>query len=154
MELRKYRRADLPAVLRIIRETILTVNEKEYTQTQLRAWASCFEDERVWADRFQSGSAWVVIMDGELAGCSLLTKDGVADLLFVHKDYLRRGAASRLLWKMEAEASTRHDYLRTEASLTALPFFQVMGFKVVERQIKITKGISIKNIKMCKKLNT
>jgi putative acetyltransferase len=81
--------------------------------------------------------------------------DGVGeiDLLYVHSNFQRRGIASALLRKFETDAkSDGFSELITEASITARPFFESIGYQVEAEQVKIVRECEFINFKMKKEL--
>lgn len=77
---------------------------------------------------------WITLMDDTPTGFADLTKEGHLDRLFVSPDYQRCGVASALLAMVEQAARHRGmTRLTTDASLTALPFFEARRFRVTGR---------------------
>ena len=70
-----------------------------------------------------------------------LAQNGYLDRLYVRKDSVRKGVASALLHRLEA-AAVRQGCRRmdTEVSITARPFFEHRGYRVVKRQEKLLRG--------------
>ncbi|MFR3031966.1 MAG: GNAT family N-acetyltransferase, partial [Blautia sp.] len=69
------------------------------------------------------------------------------DRLFVHKDYQRKGVATAICDKLEQMA--QGDVV-THASITAKPFFEKRGYKVVKEQKVERQGITLTNFVMKK----
>jgi putative acetyltransferase len=74
-------------------------------------------------------------------------------MLYVHADHQGSGIASRLLRTVEASAAKR-GLLRlfTEASITARPFFERRGFRVIATQRVIRWAQEFVNYRMDKQL--
>jgi putative acetyltransferase len=73
--------------------------------------------------------------------------------MYVHPEHEGRGIASALLTCLEA-AARRGGLVRlfTEASITARPFFERRGFKVLNAQLVELRGEEFKNYRMEKRL--
>lgn len=74
-------------------------------------------------------------------------------MLYVHPDFQRRGVARALLGHLEEiarEGGLRRLY--TEASITARPVFEVMGFRTIVPQTVTVRGESMTHYRMEKRL--
>jgi putative acetyltransferase len=88
-----------------------------------------------------------------MAGFISLEWDGHIDLLYIHPDFQSRGVASMLLWRLEASAEARGLVrLFTEASITAKPFFERRGFRVIAAQTVLRRGQALANFRMERRL--
>jgi putative acetyltransferase len=96
----------------------------------------------------------VAVEDGEIRGFTELKEDGASVLMmFVHKDHQRQGIGSTLLDALEREAKGKGmTELRTEASITAVPFFKAHGFEIANEQNLHLKGEPFRNYAMRKRL--
>ncbi len=76
-------------------------------------------------------------------------------MLYVHPDFQRRSVARALLQQIE-EAARIQDLRRlyTEASITARPLFEAMGFRVIVPQTVTVRGEFMTNYRMEKRLDT
>ena len=75
------------------------------------------------------------------------TKDGYLDRLFVHSNYQGKGVATAICNQLEQAVDGK---ITTYASITAKPFFEKRGYKVVkERQVE-RQGIFLTNYVMIK----
>ncbi len=147
--LRPYRDGDTPALIALFRETIHSVNRRDYKPAQLAAWAPAEINEAVWADRQAENDTQLAEIDGELAGFTELTAAGHLHMLFVHKDHQGRGIASALLAAAEEQArADGHRRMTTDASLTAQPFFARKGFQRISEQEVARNGQVLRNCHM------
>ncbi len=147
--LRPYEPADAPALLALFRETVRTVNARDYSPEQVNAWASDEIDPSAWEDRF-AGKFVVVAEDaGRPAGFADLEPDGHVDRFFVAADRQRRGVGLALMNALIDEARRAgHARLTVEASVTARPFFEAQGFAVLARQLVVCRGVELANYRM------
>ncbi|ARI78941.1 GNAT family N-acetyltransferase [Halobacillus mangrovi] len=153
MKLRPYHNEDTEEILHLIQDTIREVNRFDYNAQQIRAWSFGFQDSVRWQKRLSDSDTWIAAQDGQTIGVASLYAE-VLDLLYVHKDFQHQGVAKKLVQFLEERAvQSGLDAIETESSLTAKPFFVSQGFRELEEQMKIIRGISIKNFRMCKKLN-
>ncbi len=147
LSLRPYRSDDLDAVIAVFLESVQKVAAKDYSPDQIKAWAQVDPDK--WAARLLARMAWVVTVEQQIVGFSELEADGHLDTLFVHPGYQGRGVATALLDIVEA-AARGQGVLRlfTEASITAYPFFERRGFRLINPQIVEVRGQMLQNFRM------
>ena len=137
MLLRLYRSKDLDGVLDLFYRTVHGCCARDYTQAQLDAWAPQNPDRSRWQKTLTQHYSLVVEGEGGLAAFGDL--DGsYLDRLYVHPDCRGQGLAALLVDALEARALQGGvKVLRTDASITALPFFLARGYRVVrEQQVK------------------
>lgn len=146
MHIRPFRPEDGPAAARLFRETILTVNRKDYGEDACRAWAAGADDEAAWTASFAGHPAFAAEERGVLLGFGDIRPDGYVDRLFVHAGRQGEGIGTALLAALAGAVPARP--LRTEASLTARPFFLARGWRVVRRQTVERRGIRLVNFVM------
>lgn len=153
MIIRLYTPADLDGLIRLFHASVRRIAIKDYTEDQVKAWAPDDADRERWASRRASRPTWVAEIDGVLAGFTDLEPDGHVDMMFVHPDHQGRGVAGALLRQVEAEAARLGlDRLFTEASITARPFFERKGFRVIAPQTVSVRGQDMTNYRMEKGL--
>lgn len=83
----------------------------------------------------------------KIVGFGDMDKTGYLDRLYVHKDYQRKGIASKICDELEKPF---HPSYTTHASITAKPFFEQRGYTVVKEQQVERGGILLKNFVMRK----
>lgn len=153
MIIRKFELRDAEQIARLFHDTIRIVNLGDYTQEQVEAWAPDDIHFRNWADKCSSRCTFVAEKDGRIVGYGELEANGHLDHLYVHHEHQRQGAAGTLYAALESEAR-RLGIARifTEASITARPFFERMGYQVVREQTVHCRGQSFINYAMEKNL--
>lgn len=137
--LRDYLPDDFPALIRLFMASVTQVASRDYSASQIHAWAQT--DEHRWRSCLDNALLVAVCEGKQIAGFITLEQNGHLDLLFVHPDYLRRGVASALL--AHADLTAREQGVKrlyTEASITARPFFLRYGFRVVSPQVVTVRG--------------
>lgn len=147
MQLRPYRTQDCPALARLFYDTVHTVNARDYTPPQLDAWADGHVDLAAWDRSLSERHSLVAVLDGVIVGFGDMASDGYLDRLYVHKDYQGRGIATALCDALEQAAPGPYT---THASITARPFFEHRGYRVVREQQVERKGILLTNFVMQK----
>ncbi|WP_239033255.1 GNAT family N-acetyltransferase [Leptothermofonsia sichuanensis] len=86
---------------------------------------------------------------GTIAGFAELEPDGHIDCFYCHKNYQRCGVGRQLYQAIEARARDQGiRYLTVEASITAQPFFQRMGFSLIKEQETACRGETFTNYVM------
>ncbi|MCM3292447.1 GNAT family N-acetyltransferase [Paenibacillus sp. MER 180] len=156
MHIRSFEIEDIAQIVDLFFDTVHTVNAKDYTAAQLQAWAPDDEQEEklaLWAESLSQHMTYVAIRDGELVGFSDMDAGGYLDRLYVHKDVQKQGVATALLSKLEQEARRLGlSEMRTDASITAVPFFKRHGFCILQAQTVQRRGVDLVNYKMSKRL--
>lgn len=70
---------------------------------------------------------------------------GYLDRLYVHKDFQRKGIATALCEELERAVSCK---ITTHASITAKPFFENRGYKVITEQQVNRQNVLLTNFIM------
>lgn len=149
--IRNYDASDLDAVIEIFQRAIREVACKDYDAAQIAAWSRVERAE--WAPHRLSRPAWIAEIGGRPAGFSDLEADGHLDMMFVHPDFQGLGVASALLECVEVAARALGlTEIFTEASITARPFFERRGFRLIARQRVDCDGRELTNFRMRKTL--
>ena len=152
MLLRFYRAKDLDGVLDLFDRAVHVCCARDYTQAQLDAWAPPSPDRSRWQRTLSQHYSLVVEGRNGLAAFGDL--DGsYLDRLYVHPDCRGQGLASLLADALEARAQQQGvKRLRTDASLTALPFFLARGYRVLREQQVERGGETLTNCALEKEL--
>ena len=146
MVLRAYRSADCPALAELLYQTVHQVNIRDYTQEQVDAWATGQVDLERWDRELREHRTVVAWEDGLIVGFGDMDKTGYLDRLFVHKDFQGRGIATAICDALEGESAAPR--LWVQASLTARPFFEGRGYRVVKAQQVERRGVLLPNFVM------
>jgi putative acetyltransferase len=149
----QYNKSMLDEMLSMFYNTVHTVNAKDYNTEQLENWAPQAIDKKKWEDRLTNNVCFVTFRDKQIVGFGELSEEGGIDTMFVHKNHQGKKIASRLLKELTDYA---HDHcfktLTTEASITARPFFERHGFKVIKTQTNHYDDMEFVNYKMKKNI--
>jgi putative acetyltransferase len=145
--------SDMKQMQKMFVDTISVICKNDYSSEEIRVWTSSVENTQLWINRLTSQYFLVAELDNQIVGYASLEKVDYLDFLYVHKNFQRQGIANMLFSKIEQEAINRQaTTLNSDVSLTARPFFEKMGFKVLETQRNIMGGVEIINYKMNKQL--
>ena len=146
---REYRPDDLEAVVMLFRRSVREVASRDYQPAQISAWAPEAPDLEAWARRLRTGGVFVYERDDQIAGFARVDVTGCVDLLYVHPEVQRQGVARALFDRVISWAVSRGiRHLRSEVSITARPFFESVGFRLVSEQVVERRGVSLKNFCM------
>ena len=145
MNIRPYRSSDCPALAELFYETVHTVNAAHYTPDQLDAWADGKVDLEAWDRSFREHYTLVAEEEGKILGFGDIAADGYLDRLYVHRLHQRQGIAAALCDRLE---QTVKGSIVTHASITARPFFEARGYRVVKQQQVERHGVLLTNFVM------
>lgn len=146
MIIREYKNEDLDEVSHLFFETVHSVNKNDYTTEQLFAWAESADYMKSKNSDLLKQHTLVAEEGGKIIGFGSITNSGLLDLLFVHKDFLRKGVATAICDALESNFSV----ITTYASITAKPFFKNRGYTVLKSQEVERRGVKLKNFEMGK----
>ncbi len=151
MRVRPYAAADLETLIALFRASVRTVARRDYTFEQVLAWSPDEIDGNNWLLRLGASSTWLAAEGTRVTGFISMEPEGHLDMLYVHPDFLRRGVASALLRRAERSACSQGVVtLSTEASITARPFFERHGFRLIAPQTVMRHGEELRNFRMAR----
>ncbi len=145
MMIRRYRPEDCGTLAELFYRTVHTVNRADYTPEQVNAWAPGTVDLSRWDRSFRAHYSLVALRGGVIIGFGDIDPAGYLDRLYVHADYQRQGTASALCDGLEAAVPGK---ITVHASLTARPFFEKRGYKVLREQQVERRGVLLTNCVM------
>lgn len=149
MYLRKYEPSDCRALTELFYNTVHTVNARDYTPEQLDVWATGHVDLDAWNASLSAHYTLVAAEGDELIGFGDMdTASGYLDRLYVHHAHQGKGIAAAICDGLERAADAQE--ITTDASITARPFFEKRGYRVVREQQVERGGILLTNYKMKK----
>ena len=147
VDIRKYQQSDCRELIKLFYNTVHTVNAKDYTEEQLNVWATGLEDLENWNLSLQEHYSIVAVENRVIVGFGDIDKTGYLDRLFVHTDCQGKGIATAICDRLEQFVEGN---ITTHASITARPFFEKRGYKVVKEQQVEIRGIFLTNYVMKK----
>lgn len=127
--------ADVPALTILYRASIELLAEEDYSEDQREAWAAR-ADEPAFAKRLASGLTLVAIVGNRPAGFASMEGTDKIGMLYVDPEYARQGVATLLVDALVKLAGARGvSLLKVDASDTAQPLFQKLGFVATVRNM-------------------
>jgi putative acetyltransferase len=150
LSIRDYRPEDVQALANIYYNTIHRINVQHYTKEQVDVWApkSSIEKTEVWAKKFSRTKPIISTIGDEIVGFAEFEPNGHIDCFYCHHEWIGKGVGSALMKEIFHRAKNNHIHIFSEVSITAKPFFEKHGFKVVTEQTIVRKGVELKNFKM------
>ncbi len=145
MQLRRYKQSDCRELAELFYNTVHTVNAADYNNEQLNAWATGHADLEAWNKSLLEHYSIVAVDNGIIVGFGDIDQTGYLDRLYVHADYQGRGIATAICNKLEQSVSGK---IVTHASVTAKPFFEKRGYKVIKEQSVERHGVFLTNFVM------
>jgi len=140
---------DLDGLLTVFTETIRRTCQRDYSEEQRTVWVSSAKDTEKWRKRMHTQYFLVAELDAQIVGFASLDQGYFIDFMYVHPDFLRRGIAHQLFVQLQAEANHQgHRTLFSDVSITARPFFESKGFRVVRENVHVREGVELINFRM------
>ncbi|MET0605148.1 MAG: GNAT family N-acetyltransferase [Beijerinckiaceae bacterium] len=132
--LRPFLPSDASTVAAIFRASIEELTGDDYSEAQREAWMSAADDEAAFAKRVAQHLTLLATVDGDPAAFASLKGADHVEFLYVHPEHVGEGLATMLIDALEKLAMNRGaKKLTTDASDTALGFFQKRGFVMKQR---------------------
>ena len=152
MNLREYRSEDCPRLMDLFWDSVHGAACRDYTPAQLDAWAPREMDGERWARTFSHHRTFVAEEGEKIWGFATLDGD-YFDHLFVSSTAQRRGVARCLADRVEQTAKEQgFSRISVHASLTARPFFEKRGYRMLKEQQVERFGERLTNFVMEKDL--
>lgn len=146
LSIRPYQPSDATGLSALYEASVRALGARDYSAAQVEAWASLTPSAESLADRMTDGRIRLVAHTDELAGFIDIEADGHIDLLYVAPAAAGLGVARLLLETAEALAPIPGaSRLYAEASETARPVFERLGYSVVARRDFEVAGVPIHN---------
>ena len=149
MLVRIYRSTDCPTLATLFYHTVHTANAGDYSKAQLDVWATGHVDLAAWDASFLAHTTLVAEEGGAIVGFGDMDETGYLDRLYVRHDCLRKGIATAIVAQLEQMAAAQSaTTFTTYASITARPFFQAQGYRVVAENTVVRNTIALTNYHM------
>ena len=150
MIIRKYKKSDSEKLFKLLCDTIYFINSKDYTEKQLKVWVKEERDLFLWEKSLLENYTLIAEEKDMVIGFGNINETGYLDMLYVHKDFQRKNIASQLCDKLENIFPVSK--ITVYASITAKPFFEKRGYKIIREQFVEREKIFLKNYIMEKEL--
>lgn len=129
IEIRKYKTADCKETAKLFYETVHSLNARDYTEEQLDVWASKDMDFEKWNKVFLDSLSIVAVCENMIVGFGNIDETGYLDRLYVHNDYQNKGIGEKICKTLEG--FVKAEKISVYASITAKPFFEKQGYRVI-----------------------
>lgn len=150
MWIRRYEPEDLGQITALFYDTVHAVNAADYAPEQLDAWADGAPDLDRWNGSLLAHHSLVAVEGRDLiVGFGDIDGTGYLDRLYVHKDRQGLGIATALCDRLERAVDA--PVLTTHTSITARPFFEGRGYRVLREQRVERHGVRMTNYVMEKR---
>jgi putative acetyltransferase len=154
LSIRKYQQGDEFELRELFFNTIRNVNIKDYSESQVQAWAPDIYDKSAWSERISSINPFVAVLGSEIVGYADVQNDGYIDHFFCHWNHQGKGIGKALMQVLikvgEKEGISR---FYSDVSITAKPFFEHFGFQIMKNQQVEVRGQVLTNYAMEKAVN-
>ncbi|MGO4307422.1 GNAT family N-acetyltransferase [Cupriavidus sp. RAF12] len=155
--IREFQPGDAPVLWAIFHAAVHGLCAPDYSEAQRLAWAPPVPesaDAEAWSTRVARNRPYVAEIAGiGPVGYADLQASGEIDHFFVHPAHARHGVGQALMCHIVNAARQRGiDALFASVSLTAEPFFFASGFKLVQRQEVVVRGVAMPNARMARQV--
>ncbi|PMH29927.1 GNAT family N-acetyltransferase [Vibrio lentus] len=149
VRIRNYQASDAKALWEIYFHTVRNINVRDYSQEQVEAWAPSDFDSELWQKCLHRIQPFVAELDGRVVGYTDLQPNGLIDHFFCHHEYQGKGVGRALMEHVFQIGSVRGvSRYFSEVSITARPFYEHLGFTVVNEQEVEMCGVKLTNYVM------
>ena len=149
VRIRNYQPNDNKALWEIYFHTVRNINVRDYSQEQVEAWAPSDFDSELWQKCLHRIQPFVAELDGRIVGYTDLQPNGLIDHFFCHHEYQGKGVGRALMEHVFQIGSVRGvSRYFSEVSITARPFYEHLGFTVVNEQEVEMRGVKLTNYVM------
>ncbi|PQJ44328.1 GNAT family N-acetyltransferase [Vibrio campbellii] len=147
--IRDFQEEDAPILWALFFNTVRNVNRRDYTEQQVKAWAQEGFDSQLWLNKMISIQPFVAELNSVIVGYSDVQPSGLVDHFFCHHEYQGQGVGRVLMTHVIKQAEAKGlDRIYSEVSITARPFYEHMGFTVVNEQQIEVRGATLTNYVM------
>lgn len=132
VSIRPYQNEDLPGLMCIYRDAVISVGPEYYSPEQVQAWSAFGDDKEAFRTWMDETDTYVAIdTDGKPLGFAGLEDKGRVASLYVAPGHMRQGIGRQLLIFLQEVARQRGlEELSTDASEFSKPLFESSGFIV------------------------
>lgn len=145
--------ADLPELVAVYRDAVLSQTPGRYSPAQVQAWADHASRSDALADALRQGRGLASCSPAGIEAFGVLAPADRLALLYCRGRACRQGRASAILAALEAEASAAGiRRLRTEASQLSRPLLARRGWQVEAEETVLFGGAWFQRWRMIKAL--
>lgn len=153
IEIRRATPKDADAVRFLFRDTVSTINAKDYSPEEIAVWMDHYKNTTGWVNKINDQYFYVAEVEKVLVGFSSINSTGYLDFLYIHKDFQGKGVARALLNEIiKLAAELKLTAITTHSSKTARPLFEKHGFVKTGEKITKVQDVVFENQVMVKTL--
>ena len=124
MKIRTGTIADLDDLQKLVKESIRHVCIQDYSHQQIEAWVTTATNQSRREKLFEEQVVIIAFSATQITGFAAV-KDSYIDMLYVHKDFQKKGVARRIYEEIEKNAiKNGFTELISNVSITAKRFFK------------------------------
>jgi len=125
---------DTGRLIEVFSNSIKTAAVKDYTPNEIKEWLKTTQNKSRWRDLLKEQVVLVAEVRNQVVGFASLKEGNYLDFMYVHSDFMRQGIAQCLLNEvLDRVKSLKMESISSDVSITAKPFFEKNGFKVVRK---------------------
>lgn len=146
IHIRKYHNGEESVLRKLFFNTVRHVNRQDYTEAQIKVWATDQIDEKAWAQKIREIDPFVALIEDQIVGYADIQPDGYIDHFYCHFQFQGQGVGKALMQTL-IETGLKQGVSRwySHVSITAKPFFEHYGFKVTKEQSVEIEGQGLTN---------
>lgn len=149
--IRRAKSSDNEPIRNLFRDTVLSINSKDYNREEIEVWADHSKNIESWLKKINEQYFIVADLNNIIVGFSSITDKGYLDFMYVHADYQRQGIAQKLLTEIERRADQLFlKEIYSHVSTTAQGFFERNGYTITGTHINKVGEIKFVNAVMVK----
>jgi putative acetyltransferase len=134
-KLRNYQQSDLNEIVSLFNATIQAINKKDYTAQQIAQWVQTTPDYDKWHETLASSYTIVAEQGTRILGFGSITESGELNYLYVDKAWIGYGIGKAIAEDLiEHATKAGAKKITAYSSITAKPFFEQLGLKVIEQK--------------------
>ncbi|HTW96639.1 MAG TPA: GNAT family N-acetyltransferase [Candidatus Methylomirabilis sp.] len=154
MKIRKAKIEDAAAMSRLVKRTIVKINGPYYTKRQILAWKKLVS-ARGYRKRIKDGNRYLVVAEKKemIVGVGIMNpKKQMISGMYVRVENIRQGIGQKLISALEKRLmSLPVNKISLNSSLSAVKFYQCMGYEKIKKTFTIMNGERIPCVLMIKK---
>lgn len=141
LKVKRYKKVNSSDVVSLIKKSIRESCYKDYNDIELNAWIDAVEESKI-DKSFSNSFSCLLYYQRQLVACGNVDFNGYIDYFYVDQIFQGYGFGKFLLKQLE---HIKVKEFTSYVSLTALPFFESMGYEVLKKNKVVRNGITLKN---------
>lgn len=140
--IRQYQPSDVEEIVTLFNNTVRSINQKDYTSQQINYLVQKNADYDIWNKKLLPNYTLVACKENKIIGFGSVSNSENLQYLYVEKSWINYGIGKMLLKDIiQHLTDTQQKKITVDASLTAKPFFEKMGFTTVNLKNTYIEGL-------------